>query len=181
MINRKSIKTFQILSIYYFEVMMNFVLSLHNLIRWAILIVIVGLMIKVIIDILGIKSKIKMNESQANNFLDSSKIILRKISLVLIILVNIQFLIGFILYFLNPSIVGLWTDFSMVMKQRELRMIVVEHPILMLIFVGLIHYLNVSVKKIENLNHYKKIIIISSISLIILILGIPWFRPLIRI
>jgi len=149
--------------------------------RWAILIVIVGLVIKVIIDMFEIKRNINMDKTQTNNLLDSSKILLKKISLILTILVDIQFISGLILYFFNPNILGLWTNFSMVMKQRELRIIVVEHPILMLIFVGLIHYLNVSVKKIENLNHYKKIIIISSISLIILILGIPWFRPLIRI
>ncbi|GIX41423.1 MAG: hypothetical protein KatS3mg129_1156 [Leptospiraceae bacterium] len=160
---------------------MHFILSLHNLFRWLILLVLILIIVKAILDILKIFNKQLQNETGDLNLFLKSKEQLRKFSLILTILVDIQFILGIILYFFQSSLMDMWQEISTVMKQRELRVIIIEHPVLMIIFIALIHYLNVSVKKIETIHQYKKIILIGVISLIILLAGIPWFRPLIRI
>ena len=159
---------------------MSFILAIHNILRWFILVGLVLLLIKIIFDFIKFYSSNRVDKDITILFNQSKKNI-EKLFFYLMIIVNIQFALGFSLYFFNPSVLNLWNDVPTLMKHRELRVIGIEHPLLMIIFVGLIHYLNVSIKKLENFNQYKKVLIIYIITIIILILGIPWFRPLIRI
>ncbi len=159
---------------------MSFFLAIHNILRWFILVGLVLLLVKIFFDYVKFYSFSRENKDTTILFNQSKKNI-EKLFFFLTIIVNIQFALGFSLYFFNPSVLNLWNDVSTLMKHRELRVIGIEHPLLMIIFVGLIHYLNVSIKKLENFNQYKKVLIIYTIAIIVLILGIPWFRPLIRI
>jgi hypothetical protein len=167
----------------YFFGLMELVLSLHNILRWIILLALILLILKTTWEFFQNK-KLPLDKNFPQDSSDSflkSKQILRKLFLMLTIFSDLQFIFGLILYFFNYFHKNLWNDILLIIKQKELRVIFIEHPILMIIFIGLIHYQNVLIKKIENYTQYKKIIFVLVISLIILLIGIPWFRPLFRI
>jgi len=167
----------------YFFGLMELVLSLHNILRWIILLALILLILKTTWEFFqNKKHQLDKNfpQDSSDSFL-KSKQILRKLSLMLTIFSDLQFIFGLILYFFNYFHKNLWNDILLIIKQKELRVIFIEHPILMIIFIGLIHYQNVLIKKIENYTQYKRVIFVLVISLIILLIGIPWFRPLFRI
>ncbi len=151
---------------------MNFLISIHNILRWFILLGIVLILIQFIVTYIQFKS----NKFEIQEFIMNSKKNLLKGFRIFIVLVNIQFILGFFIYILNPYIIEAWNH----LKEREIRFIMLEHPILMIVFVGLTHIINSKIKKLEFINQYKTIFILYIISVIVLIAGIPWYRPLIR-
>ncbi len=157
---------------------MTILLILHNWLRWLILIGIILILFKIIYDYFKIQKQGKDKES--NSYLETSISYLKKVFLIFTIMVDIQFTIGILLYFFNSSIMESLENISNIMKQKELRIIIIEHPIMMILFLGLIHLTNVKVKKIQTQNQYKMIVILLFISIGLLVFGIPWFRPLIR-
>jgi len=100
----------------------------------------------------------------------------KKISLISMTLVHIQFLIGLILFFISPKVV-----FSAsAMKADILRFFLVEHSVMMLIAVALI---SIGYSKAKRLNDdakkFQKIAIFYLIGLLIILAAIPWpFRNL---
>lgn len=151
---------------------MSFLISIHNILRWFILLGIILILIQFIVTYIQFKS----NKFEIQEFITNSKKNIMKWFRVFTILVNIQFILGFFIYILNPYIIEAWNH----LKEREIRFIMLEHPFLMIIFVGLTHVINSKIKKLEFIKQYKTIFILYMISIVVLLAGIPWFRPLIR-
>lgn len=143
-------------------------LHLHNYLRWLILLGIFYFLVLLIFLTLKKEfDKVKIKE------------ILKKNYFFLMIAVDIQFVIGLILFGLSiKEIYAL--DFSTIFKTKEIRFFVVEHPLSMLIFTFFMHFIHIKIKNLEDSKKLYTIAMYLIISFIFLVIGIPWFRPLLR-
>jgi uncharacterized membrane protein YphA (DoxX/SURF4 family) len=98
--------------------------------------------------------------------------------LLLTIFMDIQLLVGLILYaFVSPIMKAVFNDFGAAMKNPDLRFYAVEHILMMVIALVLVHIGRAKSKK--DIAHWKKhqsAAIYYGISLVIVLVGIPWDR-----
>ena len=139
---------------------MQFVLTLHNLLRWAVLIFGVWTLINAITGVLH-----KRNYTAADN----------RTNLLFMISCDIQLLLGLILYF-N----GMWFDrvksnMAEVMKNPMERFFAVEHAVMMIIAWLLVHIGRSMVKRstIDSQKHTRSLIYFG-LAIVIIIAMIPW-------
>lgn len=138
---------------------MQTLLVLHNLLRWLVLIFGVW---AVIGAIRGLSShKVYTAADDRSNFF-------------FMLSVDIQLLVGLILYFTNG-----WFDrlknLGENMKDSALRFFTMEHALLMLIAWILIHAGRISVKKASTPRaKFKKSLIYFGIGLLLILVAIPW-------
>lgn len=138
---------------------MSIVLILHDLARWLIIIFAFWAVFAAIGGLMN-----KSNYSKADN----------TSSLLFMIFMDIQIVLGFILYFNNA-----WFDklkhLGSYMKDANQRFFVLEHWLLMLIAWVLVHAGRISVKKAATSRaKYKKTLIYFGIALLLILIGIPW-------
>lgn len=138
----------------------------HNLFRWLVLIVLVFAVISAIAGRAGKKEWGKKD---------------RITGLILTIFMDIQFLIGIILYaFVSPLTKAAFADFGAAMKNSALRFYAVEHIMLMVIALILVHIGSSKTKKARtSAQKYTAAAIWYGIALVLIIAGIPWDRALI--
>ena len=100
--------------------------------------------------------------------------------LLLTIFMDIQFLIGIILYgFVSPITKAAFNDFAAAMKNADLRFYAVEHILMMIIALVVIHFGRANSKR--NSAPWKKhrsAFIFYIIGLILILAAIPWERAL---
>ncbi len=143
--------------------MYSILLTLHSLLRWAILILIVACIIK---SLIGIISKRAFTPSD------------NKISLFLMISAHTQLLIAIALYFVSPSV-----QFSSVaMQNPEIRFFTMEHTTMMLLAIILITLGRVLGKKAStDAGKFKRLFWFNIVALLIIMMAIPWpFGPISR-
>ena len=97
----------------------------------------------------------------------------------LVILFDIQFLLGLILYIaLSPTTQSAFADFGAAMKDSQLRYWAVEHVIGMVVALGLIHIGRKKSLKVPEGSRHKVALIFFALALVIVLLSIPWpFMP----
>ncbi len=96
-----------------------------------------------------------------------------------VVVYDVQFLIGLVLYiFLSPITATAFGDFKAAMKAPDLRYFAVEHIALMIVAVALAHLMKVLPAKKEGARRSFMQMILSAVLLLVLAVGIPWFRPL---
>lgn len=97
----------------------------------------------------------------------------------LVILFDIQFLIGLILYAgLSPTTRSAFADFGAAMKDSQLRFWAVEHLVGMLAAAALIHIGRAKSRKAPEGSRHKVALIFFALALVIVLLSIPWpFMP----
>lgn len=130
---------------------------------WAYLVLIV-LILAVVNAILGLTSKKKFEAKDV------------RISLFALIASHIQLIIGFISYYMS-SFYETMRGIGMgeVMKNSELRKLLVEHPLMMIVSIILITIgFSKHKKKTTDLAKFKTISIFYTIALIIILGMIPW-------
>ena len=100
--------------------------------------------------------------------------------LLLTIFVDIQLVVGLILYaFVSPITRTAFADFGAAMKNDMLRFYAIEHFVMMLIALVLIHIGRSKSKKAVTVNKkHRSAAIFYTIGLIIILAGIPWDRAL---
>ncbi len=100
--------------------------------------------------------------------------------LLLTIFVDIQLVVGIILYaFVSPITRAAFADFGAAMKNDMLRFYAVEHSVMMIIALILIHIGRSKSKKVLPVNKkHRSAAIFYTIGLIIILAGIPWDRSL---
>lgn len=99
--------------------------------------------------------------------------------LVFMILCDIQLLMGLTLYFMYSPMgaAAFETGMSNVMKTAAIRKIAVEHLVLMLVAITLVHIGYSKVKKAtESAQLSKTSLIYFGIALVLMLAGIPWVR-----
>lgn len=147
---------------------MTFLLVLHNLMRWVVLIAGVLAAAKAI---LGFVNK------QSWTALDN------RLGLIFTISFDIQMLLGLILYVAGPTMQSVWGDFGAAMSESGLRFFAVEHIVIMIISLGLAHMGRSLAKKAgSDAKKYQRAAIFFTLSLLLILIGIPWSsRPLFRL
>jgi hypothetical protein len=100
---------------------MAFVLQLHNIWRWVLLVAAIVVLIKALVGWLGRRPFTKLDD---------------QLGMAFTIIVDVQVLLGLIIWLFGP--LGLQT-LSQSMGNAALRFIVLEHPILMLIALAFAH------------------------------------------
>jgi cbb3-type cytochrome oxidase subunit 3 len=137
------------------------ILQLHS--YWALLILTL-LLFSIVNSILGIINK---KDFQDTDF---------RISLYVIIFTYIQLVIGFAYYFMSPAYKHLKEiGIKAGMKDTHLRLLTIEHPIMMIIAIGLITIGYSKHKKKGNAKaKFKAISIYYGLALLIILSRIPW-------
>lgn len=95
--------------------------------------------------------------------------------------IDTQLLIGLILYFfLSPITKGAFSDFGSAMSTGgDLRFFAVEHIAVMVIAAILAHIGSAMVKKApDDASKHKRAVIWYTLTMLAIILAIPWWRPL---
>ncbi|HYQ59286.1 MAG TPA: hypothetical protein VEP89_18210 [Draconibacterium sp.] len=102
------------------------------------------------------------------------------IGLLLVIMMDIQFMLGIILYaFVSPITKAAFANFGAAMQNSDLRFFAVEHLLLMLIALAMIHIGRAKSKKhTAPWKKYRVASIFYSVSLLIILAAIPWNRAL---
>ena len=129
---------------------------------WAYLVVLV-LLVASINSLMGYFSK---KEYGPNDF---------RLSLFALIVTHLQLLIGLVLYFVSPYFSGWSGGMGEVMKNSELRLYLVEHPLMMLIAVILITIgYSKHKKKLTSRPKFKVLAIFYTLATLFVLSRIPW-------
>ena len=143
---------------------MNFLLALHNLTRWVVVVLIVVALVRAYSGWLQKKAWVGMD---------------RQVSLFTTIALDVQLLLGLILYV--GHWLPLWSDVSAVMSTPIIRLFALEHPFYGLLAVIVAHVGSSRAKKAtEDANKHKAIAIFFTIVVVLLLILMPWGRPLLR-
>ncbi len=138
--------------------------AVHNIVRW---IIVLGGLYAIITSLQGLFTKGIWSE---NN---------KRAGLIFTSALNLQFILGLILFFISPIAQGAMKNMAEAMKVKELRFFVAEHWVTMILAL-LAAQLGYSLAKRATTDRAK--FIRSSIGYvlagILIVIGIPWWRPL---
>ena|SRR5437868_10117230 len=142
-------------------------LAFHNAIRW--IIIVAGLL-----SVLAAASGWNGNKAASP--------MLRRAGLVFVAAMDTQLLVGLLLYFaVSPLTRMAFQNLAAAMKDHELRFFTVEHTSYMLIAVVLAHIGAVRVRRAQtDRSKHRSATIAYSLSILLILAGIPWWRPLFR-
>jgi len=135
----------------------------HNLLRWLVLITLVLAVVFAFIGWFTNKSWTKRDKIAG---------------MLLTLFMDIQLLLGLSLYFFfSPITKAAFADFGAAMKDKDLRFYAVEHILMMVIAVVLVHIGRAKSKKATtDWKKHRIAAIWYGIALIIILAGIPWER-----
>jgi len=141
-------------------------LHTHNMFRWLVLLTLV---LAVLFALIGWLKKLDWNKKD------------NVTGLLLTIFMDIQFLIGIVLYaFVSPITKAAFNDFGAAMKNADLRFYAVEHILMMVIALVLVHIGRSKTKKaVAPWKKHRAAAIFYGIALILILAAIPWERALI--
>jgi hypothetical protein len=147
-------------------------LVLHSLLRWLVLIAGLGAVIQSWAGWLGGRS---------------FSGVARSLGLFFVIGLDMQFLVGFVLYlFASPFTRAAFSDFGAAMRDPALRFFAVEHVVMAVLAIALAHIGHRRAKRpVSDLARHRTRAIFFTIALVILLVAIPWpgrtmGRPLFR-
>lgn len=147
--------------------MYEFILALHNITRWAVLIFGILVAARAWLGWLG-RREWAPGDRRWGTFFSIS--------------LDIQFLLGLILYFfLSPITRAALSNFGAAMGSADLRFFAVEHLLFMVVAVVFGHVGTALSRRAENSTaKYRNAAIWFTLALLLILLGIPWGRPLLR-
>ena len=135
-------------------------IHLHNFSRWAVI-------------ICGILALVRygMGYFQKKTFADAD----RKAGLFYLISCDLQLLIGILLFFFGSAVpAAMEKGMAVAMKDPILRFFSVEHSLMMLIAIALVHVGYSKSKKGEDSSRFRMGLIFYSLSFLIIMAMIPW-------
>jgi uncharacterized membrane protein len=142
-------------------------LSLHNLLRWVVVIAGVLAIVRALIALSGKRPWAMLDD---------------RLSLIFTISLDVQVLLGLLLYVVfSPLTTAAFANFGAAMADSEMRFWLVEHISVMVVALVLAHIGRSRAKKaVGDTAKYKQIAIFFTLALLAVLLAIPWARPLIR-
>ena len=142
-----------------------FVLAVHNILRWIVLILMILALVRAFWGWFG-KRDWTSTDMKVGRFYSIS--------------LDIQFLLGLILYFfLSPITKSALSNFRTAMSIPDLRFFALEHILYMILALILAHVgVATANRASESVVKHRRQAIWFSLSLIAILLGMPWFRPL---
>ena len=107
---------------------------------------------------------------------------LRRFSILFVILIDLELRLGLILYFgASPLTKMAFQNMAAAMKDHELRFFAVEHTTYMLLAVICAHVGAALIRRAKtDLIKYRGATIAFLLALLLILAGIPWWRPLLR-
>lgn len=141
-------------------------LSIHNLLRWVMVLALIWALYQAYRGWLGKKPW------TAND---------RRAGMILTIGYDVQFLLGLILSFLSPILAIAFSNLGAAMNVPELRFFAAEHVPMMFLALVIAHITSVFSRKApDDVQKHRRAALGYSLVAIITIVAIPWFRPLLR-
>ena len=142
--------------------MYPFILAVHNIFRWIVLVLLIVAIIRAYWGWFG-KRVWTPTDKKVGTFYSIS--------------IDIQLLLGIILLLMITS--GSFDNFSAVFANADNQSYALEHIVTMLLAVVLAHVGAAAAHRAtEDVAKHRRAAIWFSLSLIALLLGMPWFRPL---
>jgi hypothetical protein len=143
-------------------------LGLHGILRWVVL--------------LAAIAAIVVAGSGWNGKKPASAMLLR-FGIIFVAFMDLEFLLGLFLYFgASPLTKMAFQNMATAMKDHELRFFTVDHTAYMLLAVVCAHLgAALSRKAKTDLMKYRGATIAYCFSLLLMLAGIPWWRPLLRV
>jgi uncharacterized membrane protein YozB (DUF420 family) len=144
------------------------VLSLHNLVRWVVVILAILALVRAYLGWLGNRPWTEQDRRVGSFFTMS---------------MDIQLLLGLLLYFfLSPLTQQVLQDFAAAMSNSGLRFFGLEHVFYMIVAVILAHLGNVFSRRAKtDSSKHRTAAIFFTLAAVVILIGIPWSRPLIRL
>lgn len=144
---------------------MSIVLGIHNILRWLVLAAVLFALFRMVRGLITRPSWTKTD---------------RLAGLLVTITIDVQLLLGLILYFvMSPMIKTFFADISAAWQNSTLRFFGIEHILLMAAAAVTAHLGGNSDKKpIPDERKFKQGLIFFAITFVLLMLGIPWMRAL---
>jgi hypothetical protein len=147
--------------------MYGFILAVHNIVRWVVLIAGVLAAIRALIGWLGKKEWTKQDRLFGVIFTSS---------------VDVQLLLGILLYFVYSE----WgikaildKGMSFVMGESQYRFFAIEHIFLMVLGLVFAHLGSALPKRVDDaVSKHKRAAIWFSLAVLVILAGIPWWRSL---
>jgi chromate transport protein ChrA len=144
----------------------RWMLSLHNLFRWVVVLALLWGLFRAYRGWLGKKAWIEAD---------------RRAGMLLTIGYDIQFLLGLILTFLSPIVATAFSNLGAAMQVDELRFFAVEHIPMMFLALVAGHVTSAISRNVQNDNsRHRRAALGFTVIAAITLLAIPWFRPLLR-
>lgn len=138
----------------------SFLLSLHSIVRWAIVIIGVIAVVRAFIGWFGGRQWQQLDDRLGLGFTTT---------------MDINLLLGLLLYFLSPLTRSALQDFGAAMGNSALRFLAVEHALLMVIAVVLAHIGRARSKKAgDDRSKFKQAAIFFGLAIVAVFLAIPW-------
>ena len=138
---------------------MQAVLAVHNIVRWAVLVFGLWTVINAITG-LSTKRVFSKNDNISN--------------LLFMIFCDIQLLFGIFLLVMGPWLDMFQYGMGEIMKNKVSRFFIIEHGVMMIIAWILVHIGRVAVKKADEANKHKTMLIYFGIALLLILMSIPW-------
>jgi hypothetical protein len=148
--------------------MYPFFLTLHSLLRWVVLLAGIVAVVMALRGWLGQRPWRPLEN---------------RVSLIYMISMDVQVLLGFLLYFvLSPITTEAFAEFGAAMGDVELRFWLLEHLFWMVLALVLIHVGRILIRRAPaDLERHKRAAIFFGPALLAILLAIPWMRPLLRL
>jgi len=145
--------------------MYAFVLAVHNILRWIVLVLLILSLVRSFWGWFGKREWTSM-DGRIGTFYS--------------VALDVQLLLGLILYFaLSPITSIAFSDFGAALANTDLRFFIFEHLLMMILAVAFAHIGVATAKRaVEPVLKHRRSAIWFSLSLIAILLGMPWFRPL---
>ena len=145
--------------------MYSFVLAIHNIVRWLVLIFGIIAIIRTYLGWFGKKEWTDLDDKLGMGFTIS---------------IDVQFLLGLLLYiFLSPITTNAFANMSAAMSDSGTRYFLIEHSLMMLVAIVLAHIGRSRAKKADtDAGKHKASAIFYTLALLVILAAIPWFRPL---
>ncbi|HEX7022970.1 MAG TPA: hypothetical protein VF171_08950 [Trueperaceae bacterium] len=138
--------------------------GIHNILRWLVVLAALYALVKAYAGIIGRSVWTKSDQSAG---------------LIFTSILNLQFLVGLILYGVSPLTRTAMRDMGAAMGSDELRFFAVEHVILMLlaVIIAQVGY-TVSKRAPSDRAKFVRAAVSYTLSVVLIAIAIPWWRPL---
>jgi uncharacterized membrane protein YozB (DUF420 family) len=143
----------------------EFILAVHNILRWIVLVLLLIALVRAFWGWFGNREWTSTDG---------------KVGMFYSVSLDVQLLLGLILYFvLSPITRIAFSDFGAALANTDLRFFVFEHVLMMVLAVIFAHVGVATAKRAaEPVIKHRRTAIWFSLSLLAILLGMPWLRPL---
>lgn len=148
--------------------MYTFVLAIHNIMRWVVVILAIVALVRAYWGWFG-KRDWTPSDRKAGMFFSIS--------------LDVQLLLGLILYFgLSPITRSAIQNLGAAMSNADLRFFALEHFFIMVLAVILVHIGTITSRKaVETVSKHRRAAVWFTLAVLAIIFGMPWVRPLLPV